>query len=151
MGLVLFAAGCVVVARPAPRPPTPGVVVYGPPLEYGFRPLLYQGYVVYYTDDGIPYYWLGGRQVWLPAAERAYYVRYWRQHRQAYRKWYRHRGHVYRGRRYRPKKARKHHYQPAPRLKKVEPYQPAPRLKKVKKRKLKKVEEEQRPHLEKVD
>ena len=31
---------------------------YGPPVEYGYQPLLYNGYVVYYTDIGEPYYWL---------------------------------------------------------------------------------------------
>ena len=95
-GLVL--SSCVVVARP--RPVVGATVVVGPPLEYGYQPLLYDGYVVYYTDDGIPFYWMGGARVWVPISYRARYISHWRSHRHAYVKWHQHRGRHYRGRHY---------------------------------------------------
>jgi len=91
----LAASSCVIHARPHP------VVVAGPPVEYGYQPLLYDGYVVYYTDDGVPFYWLGGARVWVPDHARARYVTHWRAHRRSYRTWRRHRGDHYRSRRYR--------------------------------------------------
>jgi hypothetical protein len=102
--LLIAAAGlvfssCVVVARP--RPVVAGAVVVGPPVEYGYQPLLYDGYVVYYTDDGIPFYWAGGVRVWVPIEFRARYISHWRSHRHAYHTWYTHRGSHYRGRTYR--------------------------------------------------
>jgi hypothetical protein len=99
-------SSCVIHARPHP------VVVVGPPVEYGYQPLLYDGYVVYYADDGVPYYWLGGARVWIPDHARARYVAHWRANRRSYRSWRQHRGKHYRNRRYRKqgkalKKARK--------------------------------------------
>lgn len=108
-GLGAIASGCVVSARPGRaviRPvvivPQPAVVVtVGPPLEAGYQPLLYDGYVVYYTDDGVPFYWAGSGQVWVPAHARARYVTHYRTHRPAYHRWHRERGQTYRTRRYR--------------------------------------------------
>ena len=96
-GLVL--SSCVVGVRARPVPV--GVVVVGPPVEYGYQPMLYDGYVVYYTDDGIPFYWAGGVRVWVPIEFRARYISHWRTHRHAYHNWYTHRGHYYRTRTYR--------------------------------------------------
>ncbi len=122
--LSLVLSGCVVGVRPMPGV---AVVVHGPPpVEYGYEPILYNGYVVYYTDDGLPYYWAGGVQVWIPDHERGYYVTHWRSHRRAYREWYHHRGHEYRNQRYQLKRAKKHHQ-----LKKVEEPQERPVLKKA--------------------
>jgi|GEM_PF-2791814 len=95
-GLVF--SSCVVVARP--RPVVGAAVVVGPPVEYGYQPLLYDGYVVYYTDDGVPFYWMAGTRVWVPIEFRTRYISHWRAHRHAYIKWHRHRGHHYRGRHY---------------------------------------------------
>jgi hypothetical protein len=95
-GLVF--SSCLVVARP--RPVVTGAVVVGPPVEYGYQPMLYDGYVVYYTDDGIPFYWAGGVRVWVPIEYRTRYISHWRTHRHAYVKWHRHRGHHYRSRHY---------------------------------------------------
>jgi hypothetical protein len=94
----LIFSSCLVGIRA--RPVVPVAVVVGPPVEYGYQPLLYDGYVVYYTDDGIPFYWAGDVRVWVPIEFRARYVSHWRSHRQAYHSWYTHRGHSYRGRQY---------------------------------------------------
>jgi len=97
-GLAIAGSGCVVAA--------PGVAVgVGPPVEIGYQPLLYDGYVVYYTPIGLPYYWADGYQVWLPAAARTRYVTYWRIHRPAYERWQRDYGQRYRTRRYQPQGA----------------------------------------------
>jgi hypothetical protein len=98
----LAVSSCIVHARPVP------VVVYGPPLEYGYRPLLYNGYVVYYSDDGVPFYWNAGVRVWIPVHARARYVTHWRTHHRSYRVWHKHRGHHYRTRRYRDRSGRHH-------------------------------------------
>lgn len=91
----ILASGCIIRAR------VPARVVVGPPVEYGYQPMLYEGYVVYYTDDGIPFYWSGGSMVYLPVGVRAVYVDHWRAHRAAYIRWRKHRGHYYRSRHYR--------------------------------------------------
>jgi hypothetical protein len=85
--------GCMLHAR--------GHVMYDAPVvEYGYEPILYDGYVVYYADSGIPFIWLDGSQFWIPEARRTYYVSHYRQHRSAYHKWYSHRGEQYRHRRF---------------------------------------------------
>ena len=85
--LVIATAGlvfssCLLVARP--HHPVGAVVVVGPPLEYGYQPMLYDGYVVYYTDDGVPFYWSSGVRVWVPISFRTRYISHWRSHRPAY-------------------------------------------------------------------
>jgi hypothetical protein len=94
----LIFSSCIVVGRP--RPVVGATVVVGPPLEYGYQPLLYDGYVVYYTDDGVPFYWMAGTRVWVPVSFRARYISHWRSHRHSYHKWHKHRGNHYRGRHY---------------------------------------------------
>lgn len=89
-GLCMVAAGCVI------RP------YHSAPVATYYTPMLYNGYVVYYTADGMPYYYVGGIRYWVPrgywGSYRAHYYRY----RGHYWSWYRHRGYNYRGRRYRP-------------------------------------------------
>lgn len=95
----LIFSSCLVVARP--RPVVGAAVVVGPPMEYGYQPLLYDGYVVYYTDDGVPFYWASGVRIWVPIEFRARYISHWRTHRHAYVRWHQHRGHHYRSQHYR--------------------------------------------------
>ena len=79
---------------------TVAVVDPGPPIEYGYQPMLYNGYVVYYTDDGIPFFWDAGVRIYIPMAYRTVYINHWHSHRHAYGTWYQHRGNHYRSRRY---------------------------------------------------
>ena len=67
----LVLSSCLLVARPHPHAQ---VTIYGPPLEYGYQPMLYNGYVVYYDNAGIPFYWYGGSRMWGPALERQRYA-----------------------------------------------------------------------------
>ncbi|HOX44000.1 MAG TPA: hypothetical protein PK668_10405 [Myxococcota bacterium] len=93
MAITGLAAGCVVHHH--------GYVEYdGPVVEYGYEPILYDGYVVYYADGGIPFIWMNGVQFWIPVAHRSYYIDHYHQHRSAYHAWYQHRGAMYRGHRY---------------------------------------------------
>ena len=73
---------------------------YGPPVEYGYQPLLYNGYVVYYTNIGEPYYWRGGVRITVPAYARGPYVGHWRRYKEVYPTWYKHRGAYYRTRQF---------------------------------------------------
>jgi len=105
-GLFLLAAatlvtGCLVGVRSQAR-------YDGPIVEYGYEPVLYDGYVVYYADSGMPFIWLNGSQFWIPEARRTYYVSYYSQHRSAYHNWYSHRGEHYRNRRYALRKDEQH-------------------------------------------
>jgi len=104
----LLVTGCVIR--------TVQVADDGPPVEYGYQPVLYDGYVVYYTDAGVPFYWAGGVRVFVPVAYRPYYVDHWRSHRAAYVRWHSHNGERYRSRHYRDRgRDRGHHrgYKPA--------------------------------------
>ena len=74
--------------------------MYGPPVQYGYEPLLYDGYVVYYTDIGEPYYWLGGARIWVPSYARSPYVGHWQRYKQVYPTWYKHRGAYYKTHRF---------------------------------------------------
>jgi hypothetical protein len=97
-------SSCVVVARPRPAV---GVTVYGPPVEYGYQPLLYNGYVVYYDNSGIPFYWYGGTRVFVPVIHRDRYVTHYRTHHRSYHRWHKHRGRQYRGRHYKGRRGGK--------------------------------------------
>jgi hypothetical protein len=90
-GIVVLEDGCLI---PVQREE---VVVSGPVEEYGWEPIYYDGYVVYYTDDGIPFYYMGGTQVWIPAHERYHYTERYYQRREAYHTWYQRRGREYHG------------------------------------------------------
>ncbi len=123
--LGLSLSSCLVAIRP---PVFPGVIVVGPPLEYGYQPLLYNGYVVYYSDDGVPFYWSGSSRVWVPVASRNQYIVHYRSHHRSYRHWHKHRGHHYQGRRYRANQKALKKTKRKPNLKKAKPQ---PSLKKV--------------------
>lgn len=103
MMTVAVNAGCFVAVHPYEDD-----VVVGPPLEYGYEPILYNGYVVYYTDEGVPFYWYNGSQFWIPDAERPMYVTHWHRHRDSYRVWYQNRGHLYRENHYQRSQPSRH-------------------------------------------
>jgi hypothetical protein len=72
-----------------------------------YRPLYYQGYPVYYSTVGLPYYYVNGAMVYIPRTYVGYgrYYNHWRVNRIHYRRWYRARG--YRYRRYRSRRYRR--------------------------------------------
>jgi hypothetical protein len=68
-----------------------------PGFEDGYEPTYFDGHVVYYDDTGRPFYYLHGEVAWVPSTS-PYYVGYnndWKQHRDAYRRWYVHHGRSY--------------------------------------------------------
>gem|GEM_PF-5075444 len=82
--LALTTPGCLMtITEPALR------VDYEAPVAVEYRPLRYDGFIVYYADDGIPYYLRGGRRYWVPRHARARYISHWRSYKPAYRDWYR--------------------------------------------------------------
>lgn len=54
-----------------------------------YRPMYHDGYVIYYSPAGLPYYHLGGRTVYVPRTHAAYnqYASYYRAHRTRYLQW----------------------------------------------------------------
>lgn len=62
-----------------------------------YRPMYYDGYLVYFDASGIPFYYKGGRTVYVPRHHRRYrdYVSHYRSHRNNYDRWYRDRGRKY--------------------------------------------------------
>ncbi len=63
-----------------------------------YRPLYYQGYPVYYSATGLPYYYANGGTVYIPRTYYGYgrYYNHWRTNRVHYNRWYRARGYRYR-------------------------------------------------------
>ncbi|MBI5482187.1 MAG: hypothetical protein HY906_25250 [Deltaproteobacteria bacterium] len=84
----LAGAGCYVETV------SPEGVVVG---NYGYEPMYYNGYMVYY-DGGRPFYWAGGGQVWIPATSPYYhsYIAHYRAYGPAYSRWYAGGGYRYR-------------------------------------------------------
>lgn len=85
-GCAPLAAGCYVTAEPA------GV-------EYGYEPVYYDNYVVYYDDGGRPYYYDGGRVRYV-SYNHPHYSRlsnHYTVHRDRYHRWYSKTGYRYRG------------------------------------------------------
>ncbi|MFH2008456.1 MAG: hypothetical protein ABI333_17855 [bacterium] len=82
-------AGCYVAVD---DPATPAVHT-----NY-YQPQYYNGYVVYYTDAGLPYYYYNGAVIYVPRTYAGYngYYSHWYSNRVHYRRWYNHRGHRYR-------------------------------------------------------
>lgn len=74
-----------------------------------YRPMYYQGYPVYYSTAGLPYYYVNGATMYIPRTYVGYgrYYNHWRINRIHYRRWYRARGHRYR--RYRSRRYRRSH------------------------------------------
>jgi hypothetical protein len=66
--------------------------------DYGYEPMYYDGYLVYYDNVGRPFYWMNGVQVWVPPTSPYYagYVTHWRTYGPAYRRWVAHYGTRYR-------------------------------------------------------
>lgn len=97
-GMGMVSSSCVVgVSEPAE--PTLHTSYY--------RPLYYQGYPVYYSAAGLPYYYVNGAAVYIPRTYVGYgrYYNHWRVNRVYYNRWYRARG--YRYRRYRTRRYRR--------------------------------------------
>jgi hypothetical protein len=92
--LMLALTGCAIQL-----PPGVGAYGYGGVGVAYYSPPFYNGYVVYYDGAGLPYYYRGGRIVYVPRSYvgyRALTVHYQR-YRQQYHRWYRDRGHRYQG------------------------------------------------------
>ena len=109
MGVV----SCVVTAEPAPAATTPAVTVG---TDY-YTPLYHDGYVVFFDARGLPYYYLDGSMIWIPASHAFYgrYVGYYARHRSHYWRWHRARGSRYRTyRRRSTTRARHHHHRRQP-------------------------------------
>jgi hypothetical protein len=90
--LMLTMTGCVTQLPP-------GVGVYGGVGVAYYSPPFYDGYVVYYDGAGLPYYYRGGRTVYVPRSYvgyRALTIHYQR-YRHQYHRWYRDRGYHYHG------------------------------------------------------
>jgi hypothetical protein len=63
-----------------------------------YKPMYYQGYPVYYSAAGLPFYYVNGASVYIPRTYYGYgrYYNHWRVNRVHYSRWYRARGHRYR-------------------------------------------------------
>ena len=97
LAMTLACAGCYV--RPYGYYHA-GLYVEAPPTEFGYEPLLYDGYVVYYTDASLPFYWVNGVVVYVPVGYQEVYVEHYNHHRAAFAEWDAQRGRQYRGQRY---------------------------------------------------
>ncbi|MFH1130372.1 MAG: hypothetical protein V1754_03495 [Pseudomonadota bacterium] len=64
-----------------------------------YDPLYYDGYVVYFDVSGLPYYYLGGRIVYVPNTYHLFhtYVSHYRKHRTNYQRWHKMEGNRYHG------------------------------------------------------
>ena len=84
-------ASCVVSAEPAP-------VAASSSTADEYSPLYHDGYVVYFSNAGLPYYYLNGAMVWIPSTHPFYgrYVGYYGRHRHHYWRWNRTHGRRYR-------------------------------------------------------
>lgn len=84
--LTLGAAGCAVWLPGNDGYPGAGVDYYSPPY--------YGGYLVYYDDRGLPYYYRGGRVYHVPRAYSGYgaLVGHYQRYRPEYHRWYRSKG-----------------------------------------------------------
>jgi hypothetical protein len=86
-----FAAGCVVEAE-------------APVYDAEYQPEVTQnGYIVYYDNYGAPYYYYGGRTVYVDRSDPYYnrYVYHYRTYGPRYQRWYTRHGYRYRSYRYR--------------------------------------------------
>jgi hypothetical protein len=91
-------AGCTATVR-APAP------AFAVEAEADYSPLYYNRHVVFYDDYGAPYYFVGGRVIYVPRSAPSYrsYVRHYHTYRPAYQRWHQrnypvyHRDRVHRG------------------------------------------------------
>jgi hypothetical protein len=67
-------------------------------VEDGYQPMYYDGYVVYFDAAGQPYYYAGGRAVWIAPTDPLYttYVVHYRAYQRSYQRWYARGGYRYR-------------------------------------------------------
>ena len=74
---------------------SPDGVVVG---DYGYEPMYYNGYMVYYDGVGRPFYYMNGAVVWISPASPYYrgYVAHYRAYGPAYARWYGATGYRYR-------------------------------------------------------
>ena len=93
-------------ADPSQAPQPPQAAQYAqyaqpePVAAYGYQPQYYNGSLVYYDNEGRPYFYdSSGGVAWVPAASPEYagYVGHWRAYGPAYRRWYSGYGHRYHG------------------------------------------------------
>ncbi|MFH2006223.1 MAG: hypothetical protein ABI333_06525, partial [bacterium] len=80
--------------------PAPAVTVSadtGADTDY-YQPLYYDGYPIFFSDAGLPYYYVNGAVFWIPSTYGyyGYYRQHWYSHRGHYNRWYGARGHRYR-------------------------------------------------------
>jgi hypothetical protein len=70
----------------------------------GYRPMYYDGYVVYFDGGGRPYYYNGGAYTWVPRESPYYgaYVTHYNTYGRTYRTWYTRGGYRYRSYRSHP-------------------------------------------------
>jgi hypothetical protein len=63
----------------------------------GYRPMYYDGYVVYFDEGGRPYYYVNGGVYWVPRYSPYYgaYVAHYNTYGRAYRTWYSRGGYRY--------------------------------------------------------
>jgi hypothetical protein len=73
-----------------------------PQYEYGYAPVYYDGYVVYYDDAGRPYYYVNGGVRYVAETSPLYLglVAHWRAFGPRYHDWHVHAGERYRGYRF---------------------------------------------------
>lgn len=78
----VFVSGCTVYTTTGPEPPI---------AEPAYEPLYYDGYVVYYRDDGVPIYYVGDTVYVVPRTYPRYrvLVGHYHQNVRGYRHWHR--------------------------------------------------------------
>ena len=109
MGAVLIAlaggvlGGCYVEAEAA-GPEMAGPPEQEVPVYEGYRPMYYNGYVVYYDSYARPFYYVGGAPYWVPRGYAHYnvLVAHYNRYRAVYPAWHarygaRYRTYSYRG------------------------------------------------------
>ena len=65
--------------------------------NYGYEPMYYDGYVVFYDEAGRPFYYVGATRVYIPPSSPYYatYVAHYRMYAPYYARWYAQHGYRY--------------------------------------------------------
>ena len=73
-----------------------------PEYAYGYAPVYYDGYLVYYDEVGRPFYYVDGAVAWVPRSAPVYagLVAHWRAFGPSYREWHSHDGDRFRSYRF---------------------------------------------------
>ena len=97
-GLAITLPACFVESAEQPVMTTPTAAAPVATSNY-YKPLYYNGYVVYYDTVGRPLYYVNGGTYYVPPSYLYYnrYVSHYRMYRPYYQRWYRSSGHRYRG------------------------------------------------------